>query len=78
MKWKKLKRLEKLKVGDIVSVKGNGALTKLAFVDHTSLKSIPEQWTHDLQSIEENGVLKNYLGVKVGKIDSYYRLPRKE
>jgi hypothetical protein len=78
MKWKKFKKLDKLKVGDIVFVKGNGLLCKTAYVDHASIKSIPEQWSHDLKDVEEDGTLKNYLNVKVGKIISYYRLPKKE
>lgn len=78
MKWKKFKKLNKLQVGDIIQVKKNGSLCRTAYLDHTSIKSIPEQWSHDLKDIEEDGTLKNYLNVKIGKIEAYCRIPKKE
>lgn len=76
MRWKKFKDKESLEAGDIVFIKHKMPFTKMAFVDHNGVSSIPRQWSADANSIDPEGNLMDATGRKWGQIKRVLKVKR--
>lgn len=74
MKWKKFKDIESLEAGDLLYIKDKSPLIKVAYLDHTCIRSIPEQWQAVPENISKKGIIKDSRGKKIGQIKKFLRL----
>lgn len=76
MKWKKFKDKDSLEAGDIIFVKHKMPLSKMAFVDHNGVSSIPKQWSAATDSIDPEGNLVDATGRKWGQIKKVLKVKK--